>query len=393
MNAKKNKSSNKVIALDLLEHAINLKNYAKFCNAWDRYRRLFAIIVEKVDGARDRLSDKSGLQWKQWIKSVDEEYSKVLPELDDSWNAMKPAFFDKWKNIECRFCYMTLANKVESYETCESLLDSRTFELRDTEEFRGSNFDPYRFHDKIRNARLFPGISMYNPKAEKLRGSKKVVTSDKYVFRRKDENYFIRYENEEFELRITVGLEYIQRLLMTPYDLNEPKQTKFTPMQLYKEVNKVPRLPNENEKDAIDESFCEDKNLTIESSGEYADIADELTKKKIKELECEIEIAETTGNEAKAEKTQSELDEFKKEYINKKILGKGGKNLKFASALHKKPYDSISQAKDTVYKKIEKISKNKGYNPMLTLNHLKKSIEFKDSHFFYNPESIPNWQF
>ena len=57
-------------------------------------------------------------QWKQWIKSVNEEYSKVLPELDDSWNAMKSVFFDKWKNTECRFFYMTPANKVESYETC-----------------------------------------------------------------------------------------------------------------------------------------------------------------------------------------------------------------------------------------------------------------------------------
>lgn len=40
--------------------------------------------------------------------------------------------------------------------------------------------------------------------------SQQKETKDEYVFRRKDENYFIKYENEEFELRLTDGLKYIQ---------------------------------------------------------------------------------------------------------------------------------------------------------------------------------------
>ena len=95
-----------------------------------------------------------------------------------------------------------------------------------------------------------------------------------FVFQSKDENYFIKYKNEEFELRITKGLEYIQYLLKNPH----PK--KFTPKRLHGEVKKAPRLPDKSEKDAIDESYCEDEDLTIESQGEHADIVDEETKDK-----------------------------------------------------------------------------------------------------------------
>ena len=95
----------------------------------------------------------------------------------------------------------------------ESLLGSRTYELRDTDEFRGSNFDPYRFHGKIRSARLFPGIIKYRPKSDKLLEVKKVETKDKYVFRKDSERWYIKFEGEVFKPENLDGLGFIHYLM------------------------------------------------------------------------------------------------------------------------------------------------------------------------------------
>ncbi len=208
---------------------------------------------------------------------------------------------------------------------------------------------------------------------------------DKYVFREEDEFYFIKYEDEEFRLKTTAGLEYIKRLLNNPY----PK--RFIPKHLFLEVNKVPKLPDEDEQEVIKKCIYEG-GFTIEAHGRSADIVDGETKMKIQMYKDKIEIAKSTGDQGRAKMLQSELREFQKEYVIK-YLGKDKKSRKFASSLHKKPYDNINQALKAVYEKIKKLSKGKGYDSMLTWKHLTNSINFKESHFYYSPETLPNWQF
>jgi hypothetical protein len=233
----------------------------------------------------------------------------------------------------------------------------------------------------------FEPILLDNWETTLPQGSPREEAKDKYVFREEDEFYFIKYEDEEFRLKTTAGLKYIQHLLKNPY----PKQ--FIPKYLFQEVNKVPKLPDEDEQEVIEECFLKGS-LTMEAHGEYADIVDDETKKEMDRYKDKIEIAKKTGDKGKAEASESELREFQKEYIEKKyIVGKHKKSRKFPSSLHKKPYDTINQAMKTVYEKIEKHSKDKGYDSMLTWKHLTNSINFKESYFFYRPETPPNWQF
>ena len=388
------------VLLDVLNTYYD-KGCLKYSETSDNAKARIEYQQSKLDSCKPEDVSKQ----KAIVSKLQEDYEKVK-ELENKYSAFVGSLqniLNNFKSIEeecgiSKFRFGFIEGEYQYFETgnyddnlddaAKSIIENFEHYLRSLKNKGIAKGEAEKIVSDIMVDHKKKHLQRYEGELKKhIDDEKKILSKDRYIFHRKDENYFIKYENEEFELRITVGLEYIQYLLKNPH----PR--KFTPKRLYKEINKAARLSDQNEKDAINESFCEDGDLTIEGQGEHADIVDEHTRMKIKELKLELEIAETTGNEEKANELQSDLKDYEKEYIHKNLLGKDGKSRKFASALHKKPYDSISRAMDTVYKKIEGLSKSKGYNPMQTLNHLKKSIEFKNPHFFYKPEILSDWQF
>jgi len=365
--------------------------------------------IEYQRTKRDSCKPEDVSSQKGIVSKLQEDYEKVK-ELENKYTAFVGSLLNILKEfksieIECgisEFRFGFIEGEYKYFETenyddnledaARSIIENFEHYLRSLTNKRVMKREAVKTVSDLMEDQKNKHLQRYESKLRRYIDDEKILSKDKYIFQKRDEIYFIKYENEEFELKKTKGLEYIRCLLSNPYNRNKSK-TKFTPKRLYDEVNKAPRLPDINKMDAIVEAYCEDKGFAIEGHGEYADMVDEKTKKKINELKLEIEIAVTTGNEDKAKELQSEFDEFKKEYINKKILGKGGKSLKFPSALHKKPYDNIRQAMDVVCKKMGRLSNEKGYNSMLTLNHFDKAIYFRDSHFFYKPEILPDWQF
>ena len=214
-----------------------------------------------------------------------------------------------------------------------------------------------------------------------------IAPVNSYVFQEEDEFYFIRYESESFRLQKSDGLRYLHYLMMDSKTdrMKKTKKTQLTPKRLYEAIKKVPKLPEAEGVGGVVEAW--DKgDLTIESQGDYANLLDKETKEKIKRLEDEIYIAEETRNETKAESLRSELRDFQQEYVR-------GKQIKFPSSLHKKPYDTINKALNRVVKKIARKSNEKGYKEMITWKHFSNSIQFSDSCFFYRSEKPVNWEF
>jgi hypothetical protein len=205
-------------------------------------------------------------------------------------------------------------------------------------------------------------------------------TNDEYVFSEEGDIVSIIFGREKFRLKNSVGIKYIVHLLKNP----SPKT--FTPLKLFQEVNKVPKSSDIDNKEAVEEG------LTMNSQGGNAGIYDEETKELIKKYKDTIETADATGNSAKADEASSQLEELKKEYLEKH-KGRDGKSHKFPSSFHKNPYDSINNAMNRVLEKLKNTSKEKECNSLLTWKHFKNSIQFKNSHFFYNPEQPRDWQF
>ncbi len=149
------------------------------------------------------------------IESIDREFDEVLVELDRLWNEIKP-----YINMDvCRFLYrprLTTKGKLAAYEimggssaiepyevtdykSCKSLLRSYSYEKRNTDEFRNTNYNPEGFYSRV----LFPAAEKPNYELKKtfVESVKEVADS----------------EASNAKKNLSKGLEYIR------WDDNEEK--------------------------------------------------------------------------------------------------------------------------------------------------------------------------
>ncbi len=60
---------------------------------------------------------------------------------------------------------------------------------------------------------------------------------------------------------------------------------------------------------------------------------------------------------------------------------------------HKQFYDMVYKAIDNAKKKIKELSAKEGYKSLLIWNHFEDSIDYKSSHYSYNPKNPIDWEF